>query len=113
MNFLESNLASVVSGENIVSFSMPGGGRPDFDAFVIKSTRPISHARLEEFLNEVSPASSRIKGFVRLDKDKVVAVQSCFGNTELLPVEGYTGPTELIFVGQGIDRLSFEKKLNL
>ncbi len=113
MDFQSGRESPAVSKENVLSFSMPGGGRPDFDAFVIKSTRPISNARLEEFLSEVSPETSRIKGFVRLDGEKVLAVQSCFGDTKLVPVEGYTGPTELIFVGRGIDRLSFEKKLNL
>ncbi|MEN8201012.1 MAG: CobW family GTP-binding protein [Bacteroidota bacterium] len=85
-------------------------GRPDMASCVIKSTRAISRKNLNTFLEEVAPETYRIKGFVKLDTHEMLAVQSCFGETELKTVTNYTGPTELVGMGPGVDHLIFGRR---
>ena len=84
--------------------------RPETGTHVIKTTKTISLNSLEGFLNEVAPGAFRIKGFVRLDNNKMIAVQSCFGETKMEFLSDYSGPTELIGVGPDIDHLTFGSK---
>jgi G3E family GTPase len=88
-------------------FFLPGSGRPDLAAFVIKSTRPISRDKLEAFLDEVSQKAIRVKGFALLDSGRMLAIQSCFGKTTLEYLEDYSGPTEIMGVGPDLDRGNF------
>lgn len=78
---------------------LEGSGQPDLGTFVIKTTQGISRHKLESFLKEIGPDSYRIKGFVKLDDSQMVAVQSCFGESELQTVDHYMGPTELVGMG--------------
>ena len=87
-----------------------GSNRPDLGSCVIKTTQGISRNKLESFLDEMGPDSYRIKGFVRLDKGQMVAVQSCFGESEVLPVENYTGPTELVAMGPALVQSEFSRR---
>lgn len=91
-------------------FPVAGSGRPDFGAYVIKTTKIISLEKLQAFLREVSPGSLRIKGFVRVEEDRTMVVQSCYGETSMEEAEGYMGPTELIGVGPGINRDNFGRR---
>ncbi len=93
-------------------FTMPGSGRPDFGAYVIKSTKTISLENLEAFLREVSPESIRIKGFVYLENEKMIAIQSCFGDTRMEYLKDYSGPTEIIGVGPGENLNNFVERFS-
>jgi G3E family GTPase len=70
--------------------------RPDVFSMVIKTTRIISEKRLTEFLNHWAPLSYRIKGFVRVENTKTVAVQCTPGQMDIRPVSFWAGPTEMI-----------------
>ena len=70
--------------------------RPDVFSMVIKTTRIISENRLAEFLAHWSPLSYRIKGFVRIESTKTVAVQCTPGQVDIKPVSFWPGPTEMI-----------------
>ncbi len=93
--------------------SLPRSGRPEIGTYVIKTTKTISFNSLEAFLNEVAPGSFRIKGYVRLENNKTVAVQSCFGDTKIEFLTSYTGPTEIIGVGPNVDHLTFGRKFSV
>jgi len=90
--------------------SIAGGGRPDLSAWVIKTQDCISRRGLTDFLEEQLPATVRMKGFVKLDDGTVLAVQSSYDVYSLETVEDYQGPTELIAMGQALDRESFEDR---
>ena len=105
---LFAGAADPVAFRVLETSATPGGsGRPDIGTYVIKTTSPISSGGLKKFLDEVSPGSLRIKGFVKLDTGGMMAVQSCYGDTKMEPLAGYQGPTELIGIGPGINSRTF------
>ncbi len=70
--------------------------RPNVNSMVIKSARKISRNSLQLFLNEWAPKAYRIKGFVKLNENKSVAVQCTFDSVEITDVEDAFHPTELV-----------------
>jgi G3E family GTPase len=87
---------------------LSSSGRPQEIGFaVIKSTRTINRYQLELFLKEKEQEVQRIKGVVRLDDQRTVAVQSCFGDTTITPITDISGPTELIALGFNLDNKKF------
>jgi G3E family GTPase len=89
---------------------MEGSGRPELGSCVIKTTQGISRHKLESFLGEVGPVSYRIKGFVKLNDGQMLAVQSCFGESEVRPVENYQGPTELVAMGPAMVQSEYSRR---
>ena len=108
--FSEENPDPVAMRKNEGVYSLAGSGRPDFGAYVIKTTTEISLNNLEAFMNEVAPGSFRIKGFVRIDNNQMMAVQSCFGDIKMEILSDYSGPTELIGIGPDIDHINFGRR---
>jgi G3E family GTPase len=85
-------------------------GRPEEIGFsVIKTTRKIKQAHLMDFLDEKSKYIFRIKGIVQLDDQRMVAVQSTFGDTKISPITGISGPTEIIALGVNLDSDRFKE----
>jgi G3E family GTPase len=82
-------------------------GRPAVGSAVVRSTRRITQANLERFLKVSAPGSYRLKGFVNLADGSAVAVQSCFGATEVRAVDYRDRPTELVAMGPGVDAEDF------
>ncbi len=70
--------------------------RPDVNSMVIKSRKKVSEQGLKNFLNEWSPKAFRMKGFVRLNNGKSVAVQCTFGKVEIHEIDNLSQPAELI-----------------
>ena len=85
------------------------GGRPGIGSAAVRTTRPVSREALDGFLADQAPAAYRLKGFVRLTGGGAVAVQSCFGRTEVRPVDNYQGPSELVAMGPGVDPKVFSR----
>lgn len=84
-------------------------GRPDIGSAVLRTTTPISRDQLESFLRETTGQTHRLKGFVVVSGGPPLAVQSCFGELEIVPVSDYTGPTEIVAMGKGIDTEGFAR----
>lgn len=78
-------------------------GRPSVQSAIIKTTRKISSDALNKFFKELPQSILRIKGFVRLDNQKTVNIQGCFGKIQSQEIDGYDGPTELIVLGENFD----------
>ncbi|MEN8117681.1 MAG: CobW family GTP-binding protein [Bacteroidota bacterium] len=70
--------------------------RPDVNSMVIKTARQVSRESLQSFLNEWAPKAYRIKGYVKLQGGKTVAVQCTFDSVELIDLGNDFHPTELI-----------------
>ena len=86
------------------------GDSPEISSYVIKTTRKISSRSLKQFLEEVTPKAYRIKGFVRLDSDGTMAVQSCFGKLSMEIIKDIQSPTELIGIGPDINYINFGRR---
>ncbi len=85
-------------------------GRPDIFTGALRSTKKMSRNGLKRFLESIAPQAYRVKGYVVHDDGTVSAVQSCFGRTDLRDVEGYVGPTELVFIAKEITPKQFEER---
>jgi len=83
--------------------------RPDIVSAVIRSTRAVSRDALARFLDRNGRETYRLKGYVVLDDGAVVGVQSCFGETTTRDIDHYSGPSELIALGPGLDPASLQK----
>ena len=84
-------------------------GRPDLGSAVVRTTKKISRDNLEKLLNEQQAVTYRLKGFINLTDETTVVVQSCFGKTDIIPVDNYSGPTEIIAMGPGVNAHQFSK----
>ncbi len=49
-----------------------------------------------------------MKGFVNLSDKSTISIQSCFGTTEVKTAAQFSGPTELIAMGPGLNPESFK-----
>lgn len=83
--------------------SVEASGRPAIGSVALRTMHRVDRAALERFIAQESPGAYRLKGYVCLSDGHVVAVQSCFGKTEMSDASGYDGPTELVAMGPGID----------
>jgi len=84
------------------------GGRPPVQSKMIRTTRSISKTALETFLASAASSLFRLKGYVNLDDETAVAVQCCFGETCLVEIDDYTGPSELVLIGPESAEISTE-----
>ena len=76
----------------------------------MKTSRPIAYNALQAFVSEYLPQTYRIKGFVKLDTGKHVAVQSSYDQVSYYPVDSFTGNTEIIAMGDKLDIKAFSKR---
>lgn len=70
--------------------------RPEVHSMVIKSSKKVNRADLQEFLSEWAAKAYRIKGYINLQGGETVAVQCTFSDVKLIKVEDSFHPTELI-----------------
>lgn len=87
-------------------------GRPDLDIAVLKTGRKISKDKLDQFIHEFLPTTYRIKGFVNISQNGVVAVQTVFNKYDTKEIENYTDMTQLIAMGENLNATGFSKKFN-
>ncbi len=71
-------------------------GKPDFNACVLRTHDCLTEKGLNFFLNDIMPECPRIKGFIRLTNNRVLAVHTVFDNYSAKEVPDYTSPTEII-----------------
>ncbi|MBD3391130.1 MAG: hypothetical protein GF418_03650 [Chitinivibrionales bacterium] len=84
-------------------------GRPETGSAVVRTTQRISREALDAFLAAAVPSTYRCKGYVVLDNDSAVCIQSCFGSTKVESVGGYVGPTEIIVMGPAVSAGEVQK----
>ena len=84
--------------------------RPNIGTAVLKSTRKITLKALEQFLREQEVRAYRLKGHVQLADGTAVMVQSSFGDTLLVPLPDYCGPSELVSIGPDVRPKEFSKR---
>ena len=78
------------------------GGRPDINACVLRAHEKVTPEGLRSFIKELQELSPRIKGFINMKNGDVMAVQAVYEHSEISPVAGYEGPSELIAFGRGL-----------
>lgn len=78
------------------------GGRPDIKAVVLRINRELSFEGIGSFVEEMQLTCPRIKGYVNATDGRVYMIQSVFNEFDSQPVEGYTGPSEIIAFGRDL-----------
>jgi len=86
--------------------------RPNLNSVVYRHTKPVSRKNFENFLQLIEKKVHRLKGFIKLEGNAMVAVQSCFGVTTTENIKNISGQTEFIAIGPGIDHKEFRNLLN-
>lgn len=74
-------------------------GRPDINSVVLRTKKKIGANRLEEFIKKLSEKSWRLKGYIELDNDEGVAIQSIFGTYSIEKVTLPIPQSEIIAIG--------------
>jgi G3E family GTPase len=90
--------------------SIVPSGRLNMGTSVVKTTRRIPEDHLRRFLHDVESRTYRLKGVVQLSDGSSVAVQSCFGETQIQQIPSFAGPTELVGLGPDIQMDAFREK---
>jgi G3E family GTPase len=107
---------SFESKRPMMKFLPPGekaeNGRPDLQSQVIKSTRLITPAKLDEFLQIIQEDTIRSKGYINLTSGAKVFLQGSFGQYTLQELEKFTAPTEFVVIGSFPEELSHQKLFN-
>jgi G3E family GTPase len=104
-HFLQKKIPTAITHQKEIESISPGE-RPDIMSKVIRTHRKYSQKQLDQIVEEIAPKTFRLKGFVNLDDESVVAIQSCFGKTEVRQIENYTGPTEIIIMGPDLGSIT-------
>ena len=79
---------------------------------VLRTSRPIDRKGLDSFIREVEGKLIRLKGFVLLANQTVIAVQSEFGRSRMSEVTYYQGNTELVGLGWDISPADFGRRFH-
>lgn len=90
--------------DNIFQIEETGekGKRPNIGSCVIRSSRPITRKKVEDFWNMHRDKIQRMKGFVRTPDNEYLSVQSVYDRLIIERTENWNGQTELIFMGEGV-----------
>lgn len=78
-------------------------GRPDTGSAVIKLIKPISPENLDLFIRKYSLIAYRIKGYANTTRG-AVAIQTSFGQVEIMPVTENIYHTEIVVLGPQIEQ---------
>jgi len=103
----------VTSRDQLNEKNMSSAPRPALNSVVFRHTKPVSRKNFEIFLHFIEKKVYRLKGFVKLENNSTVAVQSCFGTTTIENIKNISGQTEFIAIGPGIDHKEFKNLLTL
>ena len=84
-------------------------GRPDLESLVFKSNRPISLAKLNEFLKRIHSECIRSKGYINLTSGVKVFLQGSFDEFTLQEVDAFAAPTEFVVIGSFAKEHTYQK----
>jgi G3E family GTPase len=90
--------------------NVKASARPEIAMGVMKSGRKISRAQLLVLLNRYAAETYRIKGFVNLKNGEHLTVQTSFDQISLHELPDYSGPTQLIALGENFDIKAFSRQ---
>ena len=111
-NELAAYEGSGASREHLSGTDLLSAPRPDLNSVVYRQTKPVNRKSFENFIRFVEKKVYRLKGFVKLEHDSTVAIQSSFGTTTIENIKNISGQTEFIAIGHGIDLKEFKILLN-
>jgi G3E family GTPase len=83
--------------------------RPEIDSVVIKTTKIISLANLHLFLQKWINKTYRMKGYV-ITEEGGLTLQSSFEQFQLLDINGYKDPTQMVILGPNLDNRLLQKE---
>lgn len=81
--------------------------RPNIGSCVIRSNRTFDEKAVSRFLREAAPRLYRVKGFIRTGSLETLLIQTIFDQIEIIRINDYEGPSELIALGPGLNKNDF------
>ncbi len=84
--------------------------RPDVGSCVVRSNRYFDEQAVTGFILQAAPGLYRMKGFIRIDAHRTLAVQTVFSDIRIEPAQEYEGISELIAIGPGLINRDFSKQ---
>lgn len=111
-SFLDMNLQSEVIAQKVTgrNYGIESSGRPDINVGVLRTTKTISRVELLNFVDNYSKSTIRMKGFIKLNDGDCLALQSSYGRFDFREIANYSGPTEIIAMGEGFNLSEFSRK---
>ena len=90
--------------------NLKSAGRPDINASVLRTAKPLKYENLSKFLTSISNNSIRIKGYIITDKNELFAIQSSYTKYKTEKIEKRnTSQTELIVMSDIINAKSLSQ----
>ena len=86
--------------------------RPDIGSAVVRTFKKMARETLLNFIEEYRTALMRLKGYVLLEDGTTAAVQSSFDTTTIQEIADYSGASQLVAMGPGLDARVFSRKFH-
>ncbi len=87
------------------------GGRPPINSAVLRTAKKVTKKQAMHFLEVYAPQTIRLKGYILLDNNCILAIQSTFGDYQTTDVDDYPGNTEIIAMGENVGPRSLKEAL--
>jgi G3E family GTPase len=85
-------------------FYIPGtSSKPDTHSLVFRSSKPLDHQRIDEFLKQLLPNTLRIKGYIYLNNQTLLSIQAIGDEIHTAAITGISKNTELIVIGTNVN----------
>ncbi len=100
------NLSSGLTDQyqnNRLPVNQNSASRPDIGSCVIRTQKIIPQEKFMELWDAHKHKFLRIKGFLRVSNTEICSVQTIFDQIKIIPVDFWKGPTEIIFIGPGVE----------
>ena len=91
-----------IGSNGLLSKNEEGSPRPDIGSCVIRTQKIISEDIIRQFWSQNKEKIFRMKGFIRVSKEEYIMVQSIFDQIEIKKVDFWSGSSEMIVMGPGI-----------
>ena len=90
-------------------FNRSASKRPDIGSCVIRTQKSYTKEIIKEFWTSHKNQIHRMKGYAKLKDGQYILIQSVFDMLELTETTQWIGPTEIIFIGPGLQAKEFSK----
>jgi len=82
-------------------------GRPDIGSCVIRTQKVFTEEIIREFWEKHKDQIYRMKGYAKINNGEFLLVQGVFDQIEITRAKLWAGPTEIIFLGPGLNPKEF------
>ncbi len=85
-------------------------GRPQIGSCVVRTQKVFTEKKIREFWEQHRNLIYRMKGYAKISNGEFLLVQTVFDQFEITTAKLWAGPTEIIFLGPGIEPKEFTQE---